>query len=370
VAVQFSDPAQGLKGSICSSDHPPSLFSSSSYQSSLYDTEDIISPPEFTNFQKGRIYTLTLENVVYNCVGIPCNNNEDFRFGIAEIAEPNDIVVNEVLFNPVGDGVDFVEIYNRSGKIIDLSTLKLGSISINQFEPNDTIYKSVSGENILLLMEEYLVLTIDPVIVMDQYFTNSPQSFLKMESLPSYNNESGTVLISGENGTLIDAFSYDEDMHHPLLYSVEGVSLERINFNRSSQDNTNWHSASEEVGYATPGYENSQFVEEGEIEEEVTIDPEIFSPDNDGYNDVVNIHYKFDQTGYTADITIFDAQGRLIKYLVENSLLGTSGTYTWDGRTEDNQKANIGIYIIYFEAFNPEGQVKKYKISVVLAGNI
>ncbi|OQX78691.1 MAG: hypothetical protein B6D61_04890, partial [Bacteroidetes bacterium 4484_249] len=84
----------------------------------------------------------------------------------------------------------------------------------------------------------------------------------------------------------------------------------------------------------------------------------------------LNINYKFEAPGYSASITIYDSQGRLVKYIVQNSLLGTEGTFSWDGRTEDNRKANIGIYIVYFEAFDMNGNVKKYKKSAVLAGKL
>ncbi|MCD4665061.1 MAG: lamin tail domain-containing protein, partial [Bacteroidales bacterium] len=99
------------------------------------------------------IYTLNIQDVM-NCIGTPVNSNYTIQFGIIENADKRDIVVNEVLFNPAGDGIDFVEIYNNSGKIIDLKDLLLGTVEVNQFEPNDTVYKTVSEENRLLLPED------------------------------------------------------------------------------------------------------------------------------------------------------------------------------------------------------------------------
>ena len=159
-------------------------------------------------------------------------------------------------------------------------------------------------------------------------------------------------------------------MHHPLINQVAGVSLERIHFDRPTSDRTNWHSASASAGYATPGYKNSQFSQPVDADKEVIVHPEVFSPDNDGVDDVLNITYRFDSQGLTASVHIFDSQGRLVKNLVGNELLGTEGTFSWDGRTEDNQKASIGIYIIYFEAFGVNGELKKHKRTAVLAGKI
>ncbi|MEZ5083766.1 MAG: lamin tail domain-containing protein [Bacteroidales bacterium] len=316
------------------------------------------------------LYTLSVDLTLENCVGVEMPESFEFTFGVHEPAVQNDLVINEILFNPVGNGVDFVEIYNRSDKIINIFDLALGDVSLDQFGNSDTSYKTVSDESRLILTGNYLVLTTDPRIVKDQYHTENPDGFVKMASFPSYSNTSGKVVLLKKSGYLIDAMDYDEAMHHPLLSTVEGVSLERIHYDRPGKDVTNWHSAASASGYATPAYQNSQFTSENPESGEVTVEPDIFSPDNDGYNDVLNIHYLFTTPGNTASIAIYDAEGRLINYLVQNEILGTVGTISWDGRTTDNQKANIGIYLIYFEVFDLNGNVKKYKRTAVLAGKI
>ena len=70
----------------------------------------------------------------------------------------------------------------------------------------------------------------------------------------------------------IDDFGYDDEMHFALLSTKEGVSLERINFDRPSIDKSNWHSASELAGFATPAYENSQFMDVEDIESVINTD--------------------------------------------------------------------------------------------------
>ena len=120
-------------------------------------------------------------------------------------------------------------------------------------------------------------------------------------------------------------------------------------------------SSSETSGFATPGLRNSQYSEVIGDGSSITVDPEIFSPDNDGTNDVTNITYHFDEPGFTANVDVFDDRGRLITHLVKNQLLGTDGSWSWNGITDKNEKARIGIYIIYMEAFDLKGAVKKYK---------
>jgi flagellar hook assembly protein FlgD len=143
--------------------------------------------------------------------------------------------------------------------------------------------------------------------------------------------------------------------------------LERINPNGAS-DGTNFHSAAESVNFATPAYQNSQYSLSTIFKGDVNIDPETFSPDNDGYQDLLNINYQFPEPGNVANVRIYDRKGRLIRDLINNELLGLKGTFKWDGITEDNNKARIGVYLIYFEVFNPNGEQKVYKKTAVLAG--
>jgi len=128
----------------------------------------------------------------------------------------------------------------------------------------------------------------------------------------------------------------------------------------------NWHSAASTVGYGTPAYKNSQFSEPN-VDNEITLSPQVFSPDEDGYNDVLNIAYQFNEAGFTANIKIFDAQGREVRNLIRNGLLSQSGAFTWDGITDRGEKARVGSYIVFVEVFNLDGTVKRFKKVCVVA---
>ena len=194
-------------------------------------------------------------------------------------------------------------------------------------------------------------------------------AFLQMESFPTYSNDEGGVYLINNLDMIIDQFHYNDDMHFALLNSEDGVSLERIDYDRPTSDDSNWHSAAEDVGFATPGFENSQYQMINNDGGEIVVEPQTFSPDNDGEDDVLNISYNFSEPGMVATIIIYDAKGRLVRNLVQNELLGISGTFSWDGINERNEKARIGIYIIFVEAFSADGDVKSFKKTAVLAGH-
>lgn len=185
--------------------------------------------------------------------------------------------------------------------------------------------------------------------------------------MPSYNNGDGVVVLQDATGDTLDRFAYNDNLHFELLNSTDGVSLERVNPDRPTSDNTNWHSAAEAVGYATPGYLNSQFSENPSPSGELTIDPAIFSPDNDGYQDLLTVAYRLDEPGFTGTMSVFDVAGREMVKLMDNELLGTSGSVSWNGIMESGDLARMGAYIVVFEAFDLQGNVERFRETVALA---
>jgi len=318
------------------------------------------------SFETGIIYTLNIDQMVLNCSGTPVPEGTQLNFGIPDPVAEGDIIINEVLFNPLGDGVDYVEIYNKTDKIFDLAQIMLGGVSQTIPNPPDTNLKIISETSRLMLPETYVLLSASTPTVLDQYESLHPENFVEMASLPTFSNDDGTVLITTKYGLMIDAFSYTDNMHFPLLTTTEGVSLERISFDVPSTETSNWHSAAQTVGFGTPGYQNSMFSAMIQTSGEITIDPEIFSPDSDGKDDVTALGFQFDQAGYTLNAFVFDANGIEKLHLVKSALIPAEGIFYWDGEDDEGNKVPVGIYIIMVEVFNLEGKVENYKKAVVV----
>ncbi len=336
------------------------------------DSVDLIAPDYRTliltfpySFERNTIYKLTVGKNFSDCSGNKIGDNYFLLFGLPEKADIHDVIINEILFHPLPDGVDYVEIINRSDKILNAGDLRIATR--NDISGELSSVYSFSNEPQILLPQQFLILTTNPKKVIEQYPFTDPSVFMEMDKLPSYPNSGGTVVLTDKWFNILDEFSYSEEMHFSLLQHVAGVSLERINPDNFTMDESNWHSAAETVGFGTPGLRNSQYLEKSESTEPVWVEPEVFSPDNDGYRDVVQVFYEFNQPGYVANVTIFNSRGRRIRFLHENELLGTSGSFLWDGEDETGRKADIGIYVFFIEVFDLNGNVKAYKKTCVLA---
>lgn len=318
--------------------------------------------------QTGIIYTLSINGVLTDCVGNLINTVITGRFAIPQHIVKGDLILNELLFNPKTDGYDFAEFYNASNKVVSLDDVKMANV--------DTLAKSFSNSDIidslgyLLFPGEYYVVSQGIEKVMEQYNTANDKNFINVNSMPSMNISEGSFGLILNNDTILDALMYTETMHYPLIRDKKGVSLERISFKRSSSDLSNWHSAAEQVGYATPGYKNSQYMEDSEASDVISFANEIFSPDNDGYNDVLIVNYLFSEPGFVGNAFVYDARGRQMANIMKNELLGTSGVFSWDGITESNEKGNIGVYTLFFEYYDTKGNTNKIRKSFVLGGKL
>ena len=285
------------------------------------------------------------------------------QFTLPEQAIAGDVVINEVLANPLNGGQDFIELYNRSSKVIDLKDWQIANFY------NDTIsnLKTISN-HFILEPNSYVAISEDTSFLLENYPASVSGRMIEMD-MPSYNIDSGTVYLF-YNSEQIDRVSYREDWQFSLIDNSDGVSLERILPDGPSNQASNWHSAAESIGFATPGRVNSQYQYVG-TSESISLQKDVFSPDQDGFEDVLVVNYAFEQSGLLAKARIFDDFGREVKVLFSNELLGTKGFFTWDGVNADQAKATIGIYVLLMEVFSTDGSViLAKKIAFTLAGKL
>lgn len=310
----------------------------------------------------GTIYTIAASGVT-DCKGNLISSQNTARFGLAQDVDNMDIVINEILYNPRPGGVDYVEIYNRSKKIIDLNNVYIANRNSSNVISS---IQRITAEHILLFPGDFMVVTSDVSAVNAQYITTNPAAFIPVSTMPSFADNAGDVILLNKQGAIIDEVIYSDKWQFPLIANTEGISLERIDYDGQSAQ-SNFHSAATSVGYGTPGYKNSQYRLNEVGNAEIKVSPDIFSPDNDGVDDFATIDYMFPRPGFVANITIFDASGTPVRYLERNALCGLTGYYRWDGLDDKSKKLPQGIYIIYTEIFNTAGKMKRFKNTIVLA---
>ena len=276
----------------------------------------------------------------------------------------NDVIINEILFNPSKDGFDYVEGYNRSAESIDLTDLM---VATRNAADEIASVKIITKESIVIRPGNYFVLTVNENWLRKNYYVPDSALIIAMTSLPAFPDDEGAVLLLRKYDTMIvDEFTYNENWHFRMIGDPEGVALERINYNLASQDKNNWTSASSSSGYGTPAQANSQFIPEQKTSEAISVLPKIISPGNDGNNDYAFININVNEQGKLASAIIYDANGRRVRYLLKNELLGAVNRFTWDGCDDRSKILPSGIYIVLTQVFDLKGNVKKYRNCIVL----
>lgn len=300
--------------------------------------------------RQGEIYGVEMVGVVSDCAGNRSLQGEEIPFGVNSEILPKDLVINELLTSSKdGTDADYVEIFNNTTKILDLKDLKIGYGGDSL--PKKTIPAASRGMQ--MMPHTYAVLCKNRETTLQQYVCKDKKALVQCDSLPNFASNTGVVFLCDKSLQTIDRLEYNEDMHYKKLLSTNGVSLERLSFNRATQDANNWFSAASTAGFGTPGYENSQSAyPESVLEFSVT--PEVFSPDNDGFEDFAEVSCRFPSEGERASVFVYNDKGLVVRSLVNNDLCGIENVFIWDGLDDRGNVLPPGLYVVQLDSWNPQ----------------
>ncbi len=297
---------------------------------------------------------------VTDCAGNSIVPDQPLTFARPEKATKGDIVLSELLFNPRAGGVPFVELYNTSDKYINLQHWQLANARETTLE-----ITKITDSPWVLAPHQYLALTTEPKVLKADYVA-APEDRLYEASIPALYVSEGTIQLLDAESHLMENFHYDERMHHPLIKNPKGVSLEKISWDTIATDANRWQSAAGSVGFATPGYQNSQTMQTLSPTLLLSAEPKIFSP----YQDVqpyTTIRYHAQEAGNVATISIFNIRGKKVRTLMNQQTLAQEGWITWDGTDQALQPLPIGHYIILMQVYDLKGHTSTHRTKVVVA---
>lgn len=286
----------------------------------------------------------------------PGRENSIFR---VPLYDRNTVVINEIMYNPESGNGEYVEFYNLTSDSINLGGWK--------FEDENKNVNRLIETSFLLPPNEYFVLCSDSTVVNKfSLYDYQYKNILGTTSLGLV-NAGELILLKDARGNVIDSVFYSDSWNNKNIATTKGKSLERINPNISGNDPSNWSTSVNSLG-GTPGKPNSIFAENLNQTANVTVNPNPFSPDNDGFEDFTIINYNLTQPIAQVRIKIFDNKGRLVRTLLNNQASGSSGSVIFDGLDDDGHTLRMGIYIIFLEALNDNsGVVETVKSVVVIA---
>jgi hypothetical protein len=277
----------------------------------------------------------------------------------AQDYERNDLVINEIMYDAEEGNSDFIEFLNLSEDSVNIGGWQFEDENGNSFKLSEIPFK--------IPKDAYFILAADSSIEFNYDLGGNEFTTILDVSNLGLVNSGELILLKDVKGNIIDSVFYSDKWHNDNFASTKNISLERINPNLGGNDAPNWSSSVDPFG-GTPGKQNSIFAENLNTESNISVSPNPFSPDNDGFEDFTIINYNLKQATAQVRIKIFDSKGRLVRALANNQPSGSSGSVIFNGLGDDGQALRIGIYIIFLEALNEgTGVVETMKTVVVVA---
>ena len=273
------------------------------------------------------------------------------------------IVINEIMYDPLTGQSEWIEFYNASGQQVNMKKWKYKESSTTV-----TLY----NQDMFLNPGDYFILAHDSTLFNSFEFLKSPNSnqIVKFSNSISLSNSSEDISLTDSLNNIVDAVSYDPDWNSSELEDTKGISLERINPEFASNEKSNWNSSANISG-GTPGLQNSIYLRNLPATSDVTIFPNPFSPDGDGFEDFALIKYKLNVSFAQMRVKVFDMKGRIVRTLANNQFTGNVGSIIFNGYGDDDQRLRIGIYILLIEAVDSHGgTVNNVKAPIVVAGKL
>ncbi|MFZ5940135.1 MAG: lamin tail domain-containing protein [Bacteroidota bacterium] len=317
----------------------------------------IFEPP----LQDGMSYSLRIPPLS-DCAG---NLSEESTIPFGWPAGPNQglLQISEVLYDPSPGCPEFIELHNAGRDFIDLYDFQL-CLTADPGDPPDPW--PVSENSHLVPPGEYLVVSPDLNSLAAFYSIKQSGHWLEPERFSQLGNTGGSLFLLYRSGNTADRMSFNDAMHHPMLADPQGVSLERVSFLEAGELPENWHSASEASGYATPGRKNSQALEGFPADTLVDLSTTLLTPDNDGWDDVLEIQVAAENYGCVLGILITDLTGYPVRELAESAISGTRECWFWDGLSDDGLPVAPGIYVVHvrFICSGNRGRVVRKPVAV------
>ena len=124
IILEFDEPIDSIKGAIISNFSIDGGLSISSAitLAPLFNTVQLTTPA----LQPNIVYTITASGIT-DCKNNNIGSSNKAKVGLPVDPVANELIINEILFNPRSSGFDYVEFYNRSNKIFDASKIYIAN---------------------------------------------------------------------------------------------------------------------------------------------------------------------------------------------------------------------------------------------------
>ncbi len=263
------------------------------------------------------------------------------------------VTLNELYVTPLAGQVEWVEIANTSQW--DLS-LRGWSVA----DARGAIGAGVVRDSLVLAAGGMAILAADSS-VLSSWSLSPDDPFAVPDRWPGFNDDGDLVRLADPAGLVSDTVRYARD------WGIErGYSLEKLRPKLPSAAKSSWTRCTDPAG-GTPGAPNSVFAYTMPGRAAISVQPNPFSPDGDGHEDVAVFSLTFPSSLVAARLRIFDVAGRRVRELLADEPCGPHRLVVWDGRDDQGRPCRVGPYVALLEWRTADGRSGVQRQVVVVA---
>ncbi|MBU3740670.1 MAG: hypothetical protein FGM24_00130 [Candidatus Kapabacteria bacterium] len=273
--------------------------------------------------------------------------NDTIDFAV-DIPPPASLVsITEVMFAPRSGQCDYAEVYNGTADTIDIDGWMLVDQSLDTVRADGHVMLPPGG---------YGVVATDTIVRRMMHDTARANVALVKRS---FNIDAGgeDVTLLNPSGFAVDLARVDPARHVSELADTRGVALEKLEPSLVGADRASWTSSGDLAG-GTPGRRNS-----------VAID---LPPFRRGQIDVGSawpyaIRFRHPFRHAAAFLQVATTDGAIVRTLLDNVIVGSEGSITWDGLDDAGMELPRGPYVAVFTALDATSERVVSAVATVVA---
>lgn len=286
-----------------------------------------------------------------------CLNNgpmDTLWVGVPTWPTVGEVQLNEILLDPLPGGVTYVEVKNVGNHFLDLSKLRLahreGALTSGYWWPVQ--------ESRLINPGEVVCFTSKSDVLPLYHRVLAPRQILEAQEMPG-SQTAGQLVLLRSDWEALDQVNAGPDAYGAGV-DPEGKALERYG------TTSTWLPATPGCGYGTPGYANSRTESPlPNLEAVAALTWRVFTPNGDGYRDVLEIVVKPPWDG-RGRLVIVDERGREVFATGLEYALGEEVLTIWSGETTQGT-CLPGPYSIWIDLEGQQGEKVQQVLACALA---
>lgn len=181
-------------------------------------------------------YTVTV-NSAYDLAGNPLQETGNADFIVFGTAQPEDLVISEFMYDPPGGQAEYIELYNRSDKYLNLRNWQVA---------DNSNAATIATDTLVLAPQSHLVISTDTTALFDTY---GHRFFVSSPALPALNNSGDDIKVIMPAGITADS------LHYTSGWGGENRALGRRSYSTPAHYPQNFAESTHILG-GTPGMPN------------------------------------------------------------------------------------------------------------------